>query len=554
MTALRCAAVYARFSTDRQSHLSIDDQVRKCREYASAHGLTVRDEHIYSDEAMSGVGSDRPALKRMMDAALSVAQPFEAIVVDDTSRLSRSTEEALSLFRRLTFAGIQLVAVSQAIDSKNEQADVLLTVHGLVDSLYVKELAKKTHRGLEGKVLRGLHAGGRTYGYQTVAVEGGKRLAVNEAEAAIVRRIFTASADGAGLRTIARSLNSEGVSAPRPRRNRPGGGWCPTAIREMLRNERYVGRIVWNRNRFVKVPGTNRRVCRPRPESEWCTTPAEELRIVPNALWRRVQDRITWLTEKFSQGRPPGSMSRGAGSRYLLSGLLVCSECGAKLTIVNGQGKQGHARYGCGRAYSRGTCTNTLRERQDRLETRLLAGLQKQVLQPEVIDYTLAVFEEELARQMRGMCGQMDGLRGRQAKLQSEIEQFTRALADGYSPAISGAITAREKELSEITRRLVSGERGSIQAELSKMRAFVHSRLADIRKLLCGDVPRARMELERHMGQAVLRPTEFAGKRYYVAMGEWDFLGKETGPRDSAAPCAFEMVAGVGFEPTTFGL
>ena len=60
MTALGCAAIYARFSTGRQSDLSIDDQVRKCREYASAHGLTVRGEHIYADEAMSGVGSESP--------------------------------------------------------------------------------------------------------------------------------------------------------------------------------------------------------------------------------------------------------------------------------------------------------------------------------------------------------------------------------------------------------------------------------------------------------------------------------------------------------------
>jgi hypothetical protein len=246
-------------------------------------------------------------------------------------------------------------------------------------------------------------------------------------------------------------------------------------------------------------------------------------------------------------------MSRSAGSRYLLSGLLVCSECGAKLTIICGHGKRGYPRYGCARAYYRDTCSNTLRERHDRLETRLLAGIQKRVLQPEVIDYTLVAFEEELTRQIQGMSRQTDEHRTRQVQLQAEIEQYTRALADGYSSAISGAIIAREKELKEINERLMSGERGSVQTEMSELRAFIHSRLADIRKLLSSDVPRARLELARHVNQIVLRPTDVAGKGCYVATGEWDLLGKETGSRD-ATPLTLEMVAGARFELATFGL
>ncbi|MGH9561988.1 MAG: recombinase family protein, partial [Terracidiphilus sp.] len=65
----RCAAVYARISTDGQSRFSTADQIRKCREYATAHKLQVREEHLYADEGISGVGSDRAALQRMMDAA-----------------------------------------------------------------------------------------------------------------------------------------------------------------------------------------------------------------------------------------------------------------------------------------------------------------------------------------------------------------------------------------------------------------------------------------------------------------------------------------------------
>src|ERR1700686_4100752 len=97
-----------------------------------------------------------------------------------------------------------------------------MTVHGLVDSLYVKELAKKTHRGLEGRVLRGLHSGGRCYGYSTVPSGEGesKRLVINEEQAGVVKRIFEMSVKGTSLKRIAKSLNSEAVQPPRSRSGR----------------------------------------------------------------------------------------------------------------------------------------------------------------------------------------------------------------------------------------------------------------------------------------------------------------------------------------------
>ena len=173
MSQLRCAAIYARVSTEMQSRASIDDQIRKCRQYSETHGLNVLEEHIYREEALSGVGADRPALKRILQLALSVASPFAAILVDDTSRLSRTTEDALSIFKRLNFAGVELIAVSQGISSDHEQSEMLVTLHGLMDSQYVRELAKKTHRGMERRALRGLHTGGRIFGYDAVSLGEG---------------------------------------------------------------------------------------------------------------------------------------------------------------------------------------------------------------------------------------------------------------------------------------------------------------------------------------------------------------------------------------------
>ena len=162
---LRCA-VYARFSSEKQSPLSIDDQVRKCREYAEQRGWSVLDSHIYSDEAISGATDDRFGLRRMLAAATSKEKPFDVVLVDDTSRISRTLKDSFTIHDELRFAGVRLVFVSQGIDTDSEQAEVLLATHGIVDSLYLKELGKKVHRGVEGKALNGLHTGGRCFGYR----------------------------------------------------------------------------------------------------------------------------------------------------------------------------------------------------------------------------------------------------------------------------------------------------------------------------------------------------------------------------------------------------
>ena len=68
MSQSRCA-IYARYSSDLQSPLSIEDQVRKCREWAKAHDAVVLDEHIYSDEAITGTSNDRPGFAQLLKAA-----------------------------------------------------------------------------------------------------------------------------------------------------------------------------------------------------------------------------------------------------------------------------------------------------------------------------------------------------------------------------------------------------------------------------------------------------------------------------------------------------
>jgi DNA invertase Pin-like site-specific DNA recombinase len=89
------ATVYARYSSENQRPESIDDQISACRKLAKQRSIVIADDHIYSDQAQSGARSDRPALAALMAAARSAE--FDAVMVDDLSRLARDNHLMLSL-------------------------------------------------------------------------------------------------------------------------------------------------------------------------------------------------------------------------------------------------------------------------------------------------------------------------------------------------------------------------------------------------------------------------------------------------------------------------
>src|SRR5579885_737774 len=530
---LRCAA-YARYSSDLQSPLSIEDQLRICREYAKARGFAFAEDHVYTDEAVSGVGADRPGLRRLMDAALSASRPFDVILLDDSSRLARNTKDALGIFEKLNFAGIRLIAVSQGIDSENEQAHVLVTVHGMVDSLYVKELAKKTHRGLEGRVLRGHHTGGRCFGYDTVAADDStaKLLVINEKEAVVVRRIFEMSANGQSLKTIAKTLNHECVPSPRPRSGNKYATWSPTCIREMLRRDLYVGKVVWNTSRFVKTPGTNKRVRRPRPASEWRVVLHPELRIIEDEIWQRVQDRQKRMMAMYS-GAKKGLLPRSVTSPYLLSGILKCGLCGGNLIIITGYSSYGHyPKYGCSQHFNRGACKNSVLIRRDWLERRLLEELQNEVLKHEAVEYALEEFDSHLKNAFAKLTNQMGQMRERKQKLEGELKRLAATAAEtGPSAFLVEAIHEREQQLREITDQLLAGGTESVDSHLADIRNFITERMTNLRALLAGDPGPARKELLNHVSGIRMFPQDGGengtGKPHYVAEGTWHLVGSE---------------------------
>ena len=121
-------------------------------------------------------------------------------------------------------------------------------------------------------------------------VRGLRRINLSEAE--VVRRIFDAYAAGRSAHRIAHDLNAEGVPGPR------GAEWGASTIsgnagrgNGILNNELYIGKHVWNHQRFIKDPDTGRRVPRHNAATAHVIKDVPELRIVPQEWWDRVKAR-----------------------------------------------------------------------------------------------------------------------------------------------------------------------------------------------------------------------------------------------------------------------
>lgn len=199
------AAIYARYSTDLQSQASIEDQVRLCQRLASQHGWSVI--QTYTDARISGSSLLRPGYQQMVSDARQ--RHVDVVLSEGLDRISRDQEHIAAFYKQMNFNGVSIVTVAEG-----EISDLHIGLKGTMSSLFLKDLAQKTRRGLEGRVRKGKSAGGLTYGYSIQRGQHhdgtpitGER-AINAVEADTVQRIFRDYSHGLSPRAIAAALNA----------------------------------------------------------------------------------------------------------------------------------------------------------------------------------------------------------------------------------------------------------------------------------------------------------------------------------------------------------
>lgn len=543
------AAIYARYSTDLQNEASIEDQHRLCSRLIGDRGWV--ETETYSDRGMSGASHLRPAYQRLLEDARGNA--FDVVVSEGLDRISRDQEHIAAFFKQMRFEGIPIYTVAEG-----EISELHIGLKGTMSSLFLKDLAQKTHRGLEGRVRKGKSAGGITYGYDVVrAVEGdgcistGDRT-VSKDQAAIVLRIFRDYSNGISPRTIAAALNAEGIPGPR-------SSWGASTIygnhkrgTGILNNELYIGRLVWNRQRFIKDPNSGKRQARLNPPEDWIVENVPELRIVSDALWQRVKTRQK-ATRNSAISDGIVKLGQTKRPRHLFSGMLKCGCCGGGFILV---GKQ---YYGCSSHRNKGTCDNRLTIKRDDLEHRVLNGLKDSLLHPELIAEFVRSYQEEF-NQLSGTIKHNRDLAKRElSKVTEQIGRLVDAVAEGmFHPSM-------KERLSDLEERKVTLEHELEDADAAQP-VLLHPGLSDLYKEKVASLEAALNEpstkaeaatiIRNLLSEIRLIPEE--GALVIELVGELAGLlslgGSQHEQGHPKVACSTVMVAGAGFEPATFRL
>ena len=544
----RCA-IYARYSSAKQRESSIEDQVRKCREYAARQNWTILDDFIRSDQEITGaVYEERSGLQSLMNSAGQNPRPFDLLLLDSTSRLARNVEDQLFTIKMLGFYGVNVVAISQGLDSRQGSSRMSFALHGIIDEQFLDDLSKSVHRGQVGRVLTDKYiAGGRCYGYKNVPDEHPTRIGeygrplvlgvtrkIIREEAAVVQRIFTMYAEGLSLDKIAKALRADNVPAPRPPRRNSLVGWSPDGISAILQNQIYLGRYIWNRTTNLRDPKTRRIVTRPNPESEWKTSERPDWRIVSDELWNRAQEQREF--KRHFGVRKVGGLERTKRSQgYLFGGLLYCGICGGSIRIVDTESDM-LVRYGCGVRRDKGACTNAVNIRRDQLEGQLLTWFTQDLLQDERTTEAVRSFYTELRKRIVQLQNEVTRNAANAPELRAELAQKTtdaENIADYImkNGARSSAtlqtrlveLEARIQQINELLSRTANNER--INFSIDEVKDYLLGKLLILKSELAKTPQNGKLVFRKFVKKIILTPCDAHGKKALTVKVEFNTGG-----------------------------
>ena len=233
----------------------------------------------YIDDGFSGTDFQRPAFLRMMDDAKQ--GKIGCIVVKDFSRFGRDHLETGNYLERIfPLLGIRFISVNDQFDSDDcmgMTGGMSVALKNIINSMYSRDLSKKVKSAMGTRIAHGEYVGSFVpYGYLKNPKDV-HRMIPDEEAAKVVRMVFTMTAEGKKKAEIARFLNEQGtptctehLQAAGVNRKSPWKMekklWTTTTIREMLRNEVYLGKTVWNKTRRAAA-GSKQKIKNDR--SEW---------------------------------------------------------------------------------------------------------------------------------------------------------------------------------------------------------------------------------------------------------------------------------------------
>ena len=481
------AAIYARVSSDAQAEeQTIDSQIAALREQVVKDNVSLRDEHCFLDDGISGSTLNRPALERLRDAAY--VGGFQRLYVHSPDRLARKYAYQVLLVDELQKHGIDIVFLNRAIGASPEE-DLFLQMQGMFAEYERAKIMERSRRGKRHAATRGsvnvLSAA--PYGYRYITRREGDGQAayeIDDGPAAVVRQVFEwVGRDRLSIGEVTRRLRAQGVKTATNK-----DWWDRTSVWGMLKNPAYKGFAAFGKTRTgprrpqLRTQRGHSKTPR-RTGSTYDTDAREQVSIpvpaiVSEELFAAVE---TQLTENRQRGRE----SR-RGAKYLLQGLVACACCGyayygKPVSRASAKGKVPYAYYRCvgTDAYRFGgqrVCENK-QARTDKLEEAVWQDACELLRHPQLLRKE---YERRLAAPPDS--SSQSSLKKQIAAAQRSVDRLIDAYADGvlargeFDPRLERA-RQRLSTLNEQLRELEteSREQSALRDALACLDGFTES-------------------------------------------------------------------------------
>ena len=346
---MKIAAAYVRVSTDDQLEYSPDSQLQAIRDYAKSHDLILAEEYIFREEdGRSGRQAEkRPEFMRMISTAKQQPPPFEVILCWKYSRFARNQEESIVYKSMLKKDGIEVVSISEPLID-GPFGSLIERIIEWMDEYYSIRLSGEVKRGMTEKVSRGEPVTIPPLGY----LMENKQLVPDPEMAPVISMLFDEFAAGTPMLQLARRLNGMGI------RTRRGCKIEYRTLNYIMQNPVYIGKIRWTptgrANRYYKTDDT-------------LIVDGNHQPIITTEQWEKAQAKIAENKQKFPR------YQRNTASKFMLRGLVHCSNCGATLvTSTPGSLQCNH--------YAKGLCSISHSITITKLDKAVMQGLEHDAL------------------------------------------------------------------------------------------------------------------------------------------------------------------------------
>lgn len=436
MPERKTAVGYIRVSTEEQARegYSLENQIVEIKKKCKNEGWELL--KIFDDKGISGaLLEERIGLKAML--RFIKEQKVNYLVIYKLSRLSRKIVDVVTIADFLEKNSTYLISIEDKIDTSSPIGRYFLVFASIFADMERENLIVQVKGGMSQKARQGEWNGGKPpFGYDLID----KKLVINKEKAEIIKLIFSEYLKGNGYKAIAAMLNERGI------RTNTGKTFSGTAVKNILRNPTYAGKICWGKLRdWGKRHEDNKRM-RKYDDSPIISDGLHDA-IIDEETFNRVQELI--------DNNPRHNMKRFNGN-HLLSGLLRCPDCGYGMSFQPVTGKT-YGYYVCNQYMNHKKCKPNA-VRKDHIESEFLTIFEQMINEPEFKSTMIASFNnfdekiKDLESNIKRKENEIEKLKVKQNKLVDELTEGNEAykkLIREKIEAIIDEVNALQKDIDD---------------------------------------------------------------------------------------------------------